>query len=84
MISPNKKNAVLSDMRAACCNERIYPFGEGRIEEFALKHGIKVLAKLPIVAKITQAADSGEFDHLEYTGLAKAVDSIFEQLQMGE
>jgi ATP-binding protein involved in chromosome partitioning len=30
----------MSYMECPCCNERIYPFGEGRVEEFAQKHGI--------------------------------------------
>jgi Mrp family chromosome partitioning ATPase len=74
----------MSYMECSCCNQRIYPFGEGRVEEFAQKHGIKVLAKLPIFSKLTQAADAGEFEHLEYSGCAKAVDSIFSQLQIEE
>jgi Mrp family chromosome partitioning ATPase len=72
----------MSYMECPCCNQRIYPFGEGRVEEFAQKHGVSVLAKLPIVANLTEAADQGEFDALEYSGLAKAVDSIFRQLQI--
>jgi Mrp family chromosome partitioning ATPase len=72
----------MSYMECPSCNERIYPFGEGRVEEFAKKHGIRVLAKLPIFSKLTQAADDGEFEQLEYNGLAKAVDSIFNQLQL--
>lgn len=72
----------MSYMECPCCNQRIYPFGEGRVEEFAQKHEIRVLAKLPIVSHLTQAADQGEFGSIQYSGLAKAVDTILKELEI--
>jgi Mrp family chromosome partitioning ATPase len=46
---------------AACpdCGKKIHIFGESHIEETAKKHGLKVLASLPIDPKLAEACDKG-------------------------
>ena len=40
-------------------------FGESHIEEIAKKHNLKVLAKIPIDPKISEACDKGEIEFYE-------------------
>ena len=41
------------------CGKKIHVFGESHIEETAKKHGLKVLASLPIDPKLAAACDKG-------------------------
>lgn len=47
------------------CNEIIYPFGQSRTQEFALKNGLQLLVQLPIQKKLVDAADQGKIDQVE-------------------
>lgn len=40
-------------------------FGESHIDEIAGKHGLKVLAKLPIDPKISAACDAGTVEQID-------------------
>ena len=47
-------------------NDKDYKiFGESHIEEIAKKHNLKVLAKIPIDPKISEACDKGEIEFYE-------------------
>ena len=51
------------------CGERHYIYGESHADEIAKKHGIELVAKMPIAPKLAAACDAGlmelsEVDHL--------------------
>jgi len=64
--------------------EVVYPFGESKLEEYATKHGIDVLAKLPIDVQLTQAADQGTFDDLQVDYVDEALKTIYTKLDLLE
>ncbi len=64
--------------------EVVYPFGKGNLEEYAKKHNLEVLAKLPIDSQLTDAADQGEFDQLEVDYVDDALKKIYKQLNILE
>lgn len=47
------------------CNTKHYIYGESHIETVAAKHGLNVLAKLPITPEVAKAVDSGEIEFFE-------------------
>lgn len=58
------------------CGEKISIFGESHAEETAKKHGIKLLAKLPMDAAIARAIDSESVEDLQGDWLNEAAASI--------
>ena len=54
-------------------------FGESHIEEIAEKHNLKVLAKLPIDPRISEACDNGTIESLE--GDPCTVAKIIEEME---
>ena len=59
------------------CNEKIYIFGESKIEETAGELGVPVLAKLPINPEINKLVDAGKISEVE----AKELDDFVELLK---
>jgi Mrp family chromosome partitioning ATPase len=58
-------------------NDKVYKvFGESHIEEIAAKHGLKVLAKLPIDPAIAAACDAGEIELFKGNWLDPVADEI--------
>ena len=49
----------MSYMACPDCGKKLYPFGEGKTAEVAAKHGIPLLAQLPIDPAIAAACDAG-------------------------
>jgi len=47
------------------CDKEYKIFGDSHIEEFARKHSINILARLPIEPKIAAACDSGTIELFE-------------------
>ncbi len=63
------------------CGKRINIFGESHVDEIAQKHGLKVLAKMPIDPALAQCADEGAIEtypkqHLE--AAANAVQALLD------
>jgi Mrp family chromosome partitioning ATPase len=65
---------------AACpdCGKKINVFGESHIEDIAKKHGLKVLASLPIDPKLAAACDKGMIELFEGNWLDLAAQKIEE------
>lgn len=51
------------------CGKEHKIFGDSHIETVAAEHGLKVLAKLPIEARVAAAVDAGEVEQLAPNGL---------------
>lgn len=58
------------------CNKRFSIFGEGHIDEIALRHHLPVLAKLPIQPALAQVVDKGVVELFEGDWLDLAADTI--------
>ena len=65
---------------AACpdCGKKINVFGESHIEDIAKKHGLKVLASLPVDPKLAAACDKGMIELFEGNWLDSAAQKIEE------
>lgn len=72
----------MSYMKDEATGQVFYPFGESKLEEYALKHNLKILARLPIDATLRLAADGGEFDSLDLDLLDEALKNIVEQVEL--
>ena len=58
------------------CGKRHYIYGESHIDEVAEKHGIKVLAKIPIDPKLAALCDRGMLELMENDYLDEAFREI--------
>ena len=58
------------------CGKRISVFGESHVDEVAAKHGLKVLAKMPIDPQLTKNADQGVIEAFEGDYLDGAADAV--------
>ena len=58
------------------CNKEIQVFGESHVEEIAQKHGLNVLAKLPIDPSIAKNCDKGLVELVEGNWLDEAAKTI--------
>lgn len=72
----------MSCVKCPDCGKEIKIFGESNVEETAAKHGIKVLAKLPLDPVISSLCDNGDIE--KYSGkylddAVKMVESLGEQ-----
>lgn len=64
--------------------EIVYPFGQGKLDEYAARHNLDILAKIPIDSRLTQAADKGEFDLLDVDYVDDALADMYEKLDILE
>ena len=60
------------------CGKEIKVFGESHVDEVAAKHGLKVLAKLPINSDIAVNFDKGLAELVEVPEIDGAVDAVEE------
>ena len=65
-----------SYFECADCGKRHYIYGESHIDEIAAKHGIKVLAKIPIDPKLAALCDRGMLELMENDYLDEAFREI--------
>ncbi|OYX22510.1 MAG: hypothetical protein B7Z06_11535, partial [Flavobacteriales bacterium 32-35-8] len=72
----------MSYMKDEASGQVFYPFGESKLEEYASRHNIKILARLPIDPTLRLAADQGEFDQLEVEYLNDALQSIVSDINL--
>ncbi len=54
----------MSTMVCPHCGEILYPFGEGRVAEFAEAHGIRDHASLPIDTRVASLCDEGRVEEI--------------------
>ena len=58
------------------CGRRIYLFGEGKCAEAAKKHGIPLLAQMPIDPQLAALTDEGRIEEFKGDWLADAVTAL--------
>ena len=58
------------------CGKRLYPFGEGKTRQAAEKHGIPLLAQLPIDPHISHMSDTGTIELYKEAWMDAAVDAV--------
>ena len=60
------------------CGKKMYLFGEGKTEEAAARHGLKVLAQMPIDPKLAALVDAGRIEDFEGSWLEGAADELYQ------
>ena len=60
------------------CDEKITVFGNGKYKEDVAKHGLKVLAELPIDPKLASLVDQGKIEDYSTNELDEIVKTILE------
>ncbi len=58
------------------CGKKLYPFGEGKTAEVAARHGLPVLAQLPIDPAIAAACDAGRVEDISLPAMDAVVDAV--------
>ena len=66
----------MSYMQCPDCGKKLYPFGEGKVEENAERYGISVTAQIPIDPVLAKACDSGNVESYETDALDKIMDML--------
>jgi Mrp family chromosome partitioning ATPase len=59
------------------CGKTHAVFGEGKLDELAIRHGIEATASLPIDPKISAAVDEGRVESVEGFDLELVLDALF-------
>jgi hypothetical protein len=60
------------------CGKKMYLFGEGKTEEAAARHGLSVLAQMPIDPKLAALVDAGRIEDFEGAWLEGAADALYQ------
>ena len=47
------------------CGEKLYPFGESKLQELSVRYGIEATAALPIQKEIAEAVDGGNVEDID-------------------
>lgn len=71
----------MSYIKCPDCGRKISVFGESGVDALALEYGIPVVAKIPVDAELTKAADSGKLENLENNYLSDFFDRISKKLK---
>ena len=66
----------MSYMACPDCGKKLYPFGEGKTIDVAMKHSIPLLAQLPIDPSIAKACDAGRVEDVRMEAIDAAVMAV--------
>ena len=58
----------MSFLNCPCCGQKIYPFGESRLQEAAGRAGLPVLGRLPMDPALAKACDEGKVEYYKGEG----------------
>ncbi len=58
------------------CGKKLYPFGEGKTAEVAAKHGLPLLAQIPINPALAAACDAGKVEDMVVYEITDAVNAV--------
>lgn len=58
------------------CGKRLYLFGEGKSAEAAGRHGLPLLAQMPVDPRLAALADAGRIEEFEGSWLENVVDAL--------
>ena len=58
------------------CGKKIFLFGEGKSEEAAQRHGLPLLARMPIDPALAALTDAGDIESFQGDWLAPVADAL--------
>ena len=58
------------------CGKKLYPFGEGKTAEAAERHGLSVLAEMPIDPALASLVDAGDIESFQGNWLDATADLL--------
>lgn len=58
------------------CGKKLYLFGEGKSAEAAGRHGLPLLAQMPVEPRLAALADAGRIEEFEGSWLENVVDAL--------
>lgn len=64
------------------CGRKISVFGDSVVDAFALENGIPAVAKIPVDADLTRAADSGKLEEVKNNYLSAFFDKITKNMNI--
>lgn len=67
----------MSYMDCGHCGEKMYPFGQSKLEEFAATYDLPILAKLPIRPEYNEMADKGQVEEIVSDEFEAVVEKLF-------
>ena len=70
---------VMSSLACPDCGKKISLFGEGKSEEAARRHHLKLLAKMPIDPALAALVDAGRIEDFQGDWLKGAADLLEEK-----
>ena len=74
----------MSYVRCPDCGKRLDLFKDSHVEEVASEYGLSVLAKMPLMSEVMEAADKGEIEKVEVNYLNDAVRELESLLEYHE
>lgn len=72
----------MSYIKCPDCGRKISVFGDSGVDAFALENGIPAVAKMPIDANLTKAADAGKLEEVKNNYLSDFFDKITKNLNI--
>ena len=60
------------------CGKKLYPFGQGKTAEVAAKHGLPLLAQIPIDPQIAAKVDAGRVEDVFLPEISVVVNAVLE------
>jgi len=66
----------MSYVQCPDCGKKMHIFGEGKTAEAAERHGLPLLAQMPIDPKLASLVDAGEIEKFEGTWLEDTVTML--------
>lgn len=66
----------MSWMKCPCCDEKIYPFGESKLEDLAGRYNLKILQRLEINPALRTAADNGTIESIDAVEIQESIKRI--------
>jgi hypothetical protein len=63
-------------MECPCCNNKVYPFGESKLDEVAKEYNILALGSMPINPEYAKMIDAGRAEEIDSSFMEDIVDSM--------
>ena len=70
----------MSYMECSCCGNKIYPFGESKLEEVANEYNVLALGSMPIDPLFGQMIDKGQAEYIDSSFMDSIVDSLLSNM----
>ena len=66
----------MSYMVCPCCKEKVYPFGDSKLEEVAFHYDILPLQALPINPNYAKLVDDGKIEAIDTSFIKDTVEAV--------